>query len=79
MLSSPAGRNSPSLAVSSSNGLCITVVLLGMNNLADLFAGRADDVWMAVTCARDTDSSGEVEVFSAVSRIDPTPRPRGQR
>ena len=47
--------------------------VLGMNNLADLFAGRGDDIWVAVTGACDTDSSGEVEVFSAVSRIDPTP------
>ena len=45
--------------------------VLGMNDLADLFAGRGDDVGMAMAGARDADSGGEVEVLLAVGRVNP--------
>ena len=45
--------------------------VLGMDNLAHLFAGCGDDVGVAVTGAGHTDSGGEVEVLLAVGRVDP--------
>ena len=46
--------------------------VLGMNDLADLFTGRGDDIRVAVPGAGDTDSGGEVEVLLAVGRVHPT-------
>lgn len=42
-----------------------------MDNLAHLLACCRYDVGVAVTCAGNTDSSGEIEVLLAVGRVDP--------
>ncbi|MNY81425.1 hypothetical protein D3C86_2229900 [compost metagenome] len=42
-----------------------------MDNLAHLLACCRYDVGVAVTCARNTDAGGEIEVLFAVGRVDP--------
>ncbi len=45
--------------------------VLGMNDLAHLFAGGGHNIGVAVTSTGHTNPGGEVQVFLAVGCVDP--------